>query len=102
MRKIGPSVKSNVTVVIASATPAAPQSAPEISQVTSVIRSVRMPQLRATTGFAEVARIARPSWVRVSSRCSASIATTVIPMMISWLAVTTKPPAWMVLPACWP
>ena len=67
-----------------------------------MIRSVRMPQLRATTGFAEVARIARPSWVRVSSRCRATMSTTVSAMMISWVVVNTKPAPRTVLPPCWP
>ena len=61
-----PSDESNVDTVAASTTPVAPQSMPEMSQATSVIRSVLIPQLRATTELTAVARIACPSWVRVS------------------------------------
>src|ERR1035438_7447198 len=61
MRKVGPSVKSNETVVMASATPAAPHIRPDSSQVTSMIRSVRMPQPRARLRLVDGGRMARPS-----------------------------------------
>src|SRR5207302_10591493 len=86
-RKFDPVTSLKVAVFSTRTTPAIPHRAPDMSQATSMTRSVATPQLRASPGLVAVARIALPSRVRVEIRCTASIATTEMPMIASWLAV---------------
>jgi len=62
-RKLAPVVAVKLVVFITRMTPDAPHRAPDISQARSMIRSVRIPQLRARAAFAAVARIAFPNRV---------------------------------------
>src|ERR1700688_5000038 len=93
-RKAAPVVSLKVAVFKTSATPAIPHRAPDTSQAASITWSVAIPLLRARPGLVAVARIALPSWVRVSRRWTQTIATTAIPMIASWLAVNTIEPRW--------
>ena len=56
-------VAPNVPEFSANTTPARPHSAPVISHVIVTTEPVRIPQLRARLRFADVARIALPSFV---------------------------------------
>jgi hypothetical protein len=75
-----------------------PHSAPVRAQVTVTIRFVLMPQLRASERLADVARMALPSLVYLSSPCTAAITTMASPMIANWTAVSTRPPALTVGP----
>ena len=63
IRNCAPVVSVNAVTFITRMTPARPHSAPEMAQARSMTRSVAIPQLRARSGSAAVARIALPSLV---------------------------------------
>ena len=63
-----------------------------MTQVARSTRSGSMPATRASCGFSEVARIARPSVLRCRNRCSAITVTAVSPSTNSWSGVMRMPP----------
>src|ERR1700674_236405 len=92
IRNAAPLATANESEFRAATTPAKPHNAPVISQTTSTTRWVGMPQLRASVGLADVARIALPSFVYVRSPWIRSMTTTARPMIAIWLVVSVMLP----------
>ena len=67
-------------------TPAVAASAPPMSQVARMTRSVAMPLTRARSGSSLTARMARPMRLRVSRRCNARTSIAVTPTIQMWRA----------------
>ena len=91
-------VASKLPASIAKTVPASPHRAPVSVQVSVITRPVRIPQLRARVRLAAVARIAFPSFVWRSRRCTPAITITDATMMPIWAPVSVMPPAWIVGP----
>src|SRR5438309_7543087 len=93
MRYVEPFATPNEAESMAATVPAAPHSAPVISQTASMMRPVGMPQLRASVGLVAVARTALPRRVNLSSAWIASMAATAMPMTTTCTRVKISPPA---------
>ena len=75
-----------------ASTPATPASPDAIAKVRMMIRSLRMPRVFEITMLSAVARMAMPTRVSVTNRCSASISPSETARMTSWTDVSVTPP----------
>src|SRR5579859_1378558 len=96
MMKRNPSPKAGtkLTVVTARAMPATAARKPLRNQVSMVILSTSMPLTLARTESSDMARIAFPTVVRVSSTWIATMTATATPITINWYEVNKNGPRW--------
>ena len=74
--------------------PAAPASAPPMTNVREMVRSMSMPISAAVGASSATARMLRPSLVPATSRSRKSIITTAETMRMTWISWTRAPARW--------
>src|SRR5207237_910129 len=80
--------------VAAYITPASAASEAPMTKVAEITMSGLTPISAATRGFSAVARIARPSLVRLTSHIRPASVTAVTARISSWIVLMTAPPMW--------